>query len=150
MKTDKANLGDELRSAVENAEKVAAEWVRENSPQMENIVRRKLDMRVEEVIVKAIGFDKSYGQWSVDHCNGRAGESMVGDWLRANASGVVNQWLSDQIVDLPRLPARAVTALENEYLSMLKAQVRSFLQNEARERAKVLMLDIVKKMEVKL
>ena len=99
-------------------------------------VRAILDKALNQVMLKSIGFNNRWGDgWEVDHCNGRAGESMVGDWLRGNAEDSVKQWLSDAVKELPKIPAGAIKSMKKDYLEQIERAVNHAISDEAEIKA---------------
>ena len=119
-----------------DADKAAKEWLKEQAPNVKDNVLRILDQRQTEIVAKLMGFSTSWGRWEVDHCNGRAGESAAGDWLREQAGEAVNAWLAEQAGKLPKLPEKAISSLRNEYTKTLEYELRQLLRNKAISDAK--------------
>lgn len=123
-----------IEDAKAEAERAAQAWIKENKPTIEATVRAMLDRRVQEVVAKLLGFGTRYGdgdEWKVDHCNGRSGESAVGDWLRERSGAAVHQWLTEQAGKLPDLPAKAVADLRAEYRDALKGELHRLVREKA-------------------
>ena len=114
-------------------------WLEENADRetVNRSVRRALDARREELVAKLMGFDRRWGSdWEVDHCNGRAGESAAGDFLRSLAVEGVKEWLSEQAGNMPDLPKKAVQALRMEYRDILHDEVRERIAMRAVEKSR--------------
>jgi len=94
-----------------------------------------LDSHTEEAVAKLLGFDNKWGDWEVDHCNGRQGESAAGDWLRKTAKEEVDKWLAKQAGALPDLSPAQKKALREDYRNTLAYHVKERLQVLAREHA---------------
>lgn len=110
------------------------QWIKEHaSPEgVRKAVRELLDDRLEQIVKMALGFSKSSwgGHWEVDHCNGRAGESIVGDFLRKNAKEATLAWLQD-------LGAAKMTPLTKKELKHVRESYINNLVWMAKEASKV-------------
>lgn len=118
----------------ERADQAALQWIKENEENIEYKIIKMLDERCEKIVAKLMGFENPWGKWEVDHCNGRAGESAAGDWLRQRAGESVRAWLDKQAGDLPDLPKSAINALKKEYLCILEELVKEELEEIAKEK----------------
>jgi vacuolar-type H+-ATPase subunit H len=125
----------EVEKAMKKAEVAAQKWLNENEPNIENIVTDMLDQRLVEIVAKLLGFNNSWGEWALDHCNGRSGESSAGDYLREKAGIAVKVWLDSQAKNLPNLPIKATSSIKKEYLECLEQEITDECENIARERA---------------
>lgn len=133
---------DKIAAAEAKAEAAALKWLKENEPKIEQLVRATLNRKVDQVVLKLLGFDHRYESWQVDHCNGRAGDSAAGDWLRERAGAAVNTWLDEQAGKLPALPAKAVVSLRQSYYDALQHEVSRLLRDRAIEDAKAELLRV--------
>lgn len=117
------------------ASAAAQAWVAEAQKNIERSVRDILDARLVAIVGSLLGFQARFGEWAIDHCNRRSGESAAGDWLRARARDAVKRWLDEQAGKLPDLPAAAQQALRSEYLHELRRHAREALIKRAVEEA---------------
>lgn len=101
-----------------------------------DVVREILARKREEIVVKLLGFDSRWGEWDLDHCNGRSGDSAAGDYLRSRAGQAVKAWLDEQAGDLPELPKRAIDSLRREYLAAYESELGRALRQLAQSRAR--------------
>jgi hypothetical protein len=122
---------DHIEKAENKANDAAMAWLKENEKDLDVIVRKMLDRRLEMIVCKLLGFDSRWGGWTVDHCNGRGGESAAGDWLKEKAADAVRDWLTEQAGKLPNLPAKAAADLRAEYLKTFEKQMHKMLQEKA-------------------
>jgi hypothetical protein len=138
MKTKKLDL-DKIKA---EAEQTVVGWLEKES--IPSRVTRALDGRVVEIASKLMGFTDHYGKWEVDHCNGRSGNSAVGDYLREKCGAAAKEWI-DQLADkLPPLPKSARKSLVESYHQRLIREVRAILENQAREDAVELASKIIR------
>ena len=131
------NIENALDKAKKLAEQKVERWVNENATpeKMERAVRVYLDNQQREIIAQLLGFSLSWGKLEVDNCNGRAGESAVGDWFRRRAGETVNKWLDEQAGKLPTLTKDATASLRKDYLNVFIETLAERLAEKAREDA---------------
>lgn len=114
-KREKAPTREEVRQMVEEG---FAVWSggRGTPEAIKQRVHAKLDKGVEQIVASLLGFSRdSWDVWRIDHCNGRAGESAAGDYMRENAKVAVETWLEAHFGELPALPKAAIKELRQEY-----------------------------------
>lgn len=123
-------------------------WLAVNTPEViAKSVNSKLDKHKEEITLKLLGFDKSYGDrnWKLDHCNGRSGNSTAGEYLKATQSAIVKQWLEN--VPLPELSPTQLNRLSIEfndvYLRALKKELFRVAEDKAKEDSQKLLDEII-------
>lgn len=75
--------------------KLAAEWTDEK---IRIRIDRLLNDKFDHIVAVACGFGKnSWGnKWEVDHCNGRGGESLIGQRIAKLAEQAINDMLVKQ------------------------------------------------------
>ena len=132
-------IKDRIAETEARANAAALAWLKENEPNIPQLVRATLDRRVEQIVMALLGFNKRYSDddyWEVDHCNNRSGDSAAGDWLRQRAGGAVKIWLDKQVGKLPELSVRSVASLRAEYAKELEQGVRQMLHERAVESAR--------------
>lgn len=135
MKTKTAKDPVSITELYAEAEKAALKWAAEKRSSIERDVTSILDKRAEEVVFKLLGFDNRWGRMEVDHCNGRAGESAAGDFIRAKAGAAVHAWLEAQVGKLPKLPKSAVKSLRDFYLEVYRNTLNDELYRAAQHKA---------------
>lgn len=117
-------------------------WFKENSPeQTQKRVYRELDNHKKEILLKLLGFNTSWGsQWELDHCNGRAGNSTAGDYLRQVMDQSIKDFLSE--VTMPTLTATdkesIMSSCKSEYMQALKRNVSAAIAQTAKRDAEQL------------
>lgn len=123
-----------IEATVKEADTAAKDWLSRRKSIADEITKM-LDGRVQEIVGKLLGFDAHWGEWEVDHCNGRSGNSAAGDWLRDAVQGAVSGWLTEQAGKLPALPKAAIESLKGYYLEAFKNELRAKLIDKAKEDA---------------
>lgn len=131
--------------------KETREWLRRTTAEsLRARVIGRLEEQVENLICKALGFrnDSWKGRdWMVDNCNGRRGESELGDFLRSNVRQGVDEWLSKlQDGKLPPPPAGAKKAYKEAYNEIFLDKVRALAYKHAEEHAKVMFEEVAKEL----
>lgn len=121
-----------------------AVWMKGNSEEaLARKVKVQLDSKQEEVVCKLLGFNNKWGEWEVDNCNGRAGNSAAGDYLRSVQQDAIEEWFKS--VKLPPMPSSMVKALKSEYLNTLQYQLREKLRRKAEDQANAIATELVEK-----
>tara|TARA_R110000868_G_scaffold75901_5_gene218661 strand:+ start:231 stop:665 length:435 start_codon:yes stop_codon:yes gene_type:complete len=126
-----AELKEQIAQAEKLADEAAKEWLEKNKPILGELIKEKLDKRVDMIAACLLGFNNNWGKWELDHCNGRMGESAAGDWLRETAGDAVRAWLTDQAGNLPKLPKTIVESLRSQYLDVFRQELAAQLRKKA-------------------
>lgn len=123
-----------------------AEWKVANNPE---VIREKvlaaLNKQGDALTLKLLGFSSDWsGKWSIDHCNGRGGESAVGDYYRKAQAEGIKTWL--ETMPLPTLTPAEKKSLQkdwrHEYRHLLMRAIRDLLQAQASSDAAALIKQI--------
>lgn len=114
----------------ENIQAAYMKWLAKNTPEtIQKNCLNILDKSKDDILRALLGFEKdSWGrqEWKVDHCNGRAGKSAAGDYLRRHQQATIDQWLSQ--VDMPKMTASMKKSMEKEALDMFTKTFRRTLE----------------------
>ena len=142
--TQPVNPLDELLPVIAQA---VADWQAIHTPDaIKKRVTTLLDKSREEIIFKLLGFDKSGwdDKWSLDHCNGRSGDSAAGDYLRNVQSDAIKEWLGS--VPMPSFTPKMLADFKKQYQAEFNQRVQYQLQKlitvEADKRAAELFKNI--------
>lgn len=132
---------DVLSEALPHMAAGVRKWREDNPPDsIRERVFNLLNKRQDEIILQLLGFELRYGKLQVDHCNGRAGESAAGDYLRRAQQDAVNDWLAT--ISMPALTKTQIKNIQKdaqrEYTRHLNQLVRSMAVTKAEEDAKKL------------
>lgn len=100
------------------------------SPQaiIDSIMKDFKDQRAA-VIYKLMGFERTYGkEWSVDHCNGRAGNSPIGDWIKDQFEVDVKPVIKEMIAEILNEDFKKDVgeAIKKQISEQLRYETRSF------------------------
>ena len=76
-------------------EEAIQSWKESNNPaSIKHSVTKKLDGAKENILLQMLGFEYSYrGTFKIDHCNGRAGESMIGTYIKENVEHSLQEYM---------------------------------------------------------
>lgn len=138
MKTVKQQLHDVLvkHTGSYTPEKIVA-----------NVIKQ-LDKDREQFVYKLMGFDKDYGNnWKVDHCNGRSGNSPVGDAIKDEVFRTLIPYINslipqvvEQLIEKKGLEKQIIKEIEDVFrynnYSKIKLLVESKITNLVNEKFK--------------
>ena len=143
---------DKLLPAISEA---VVEWEEKNTPKkITTTIHKMLDTNRDTIVKKLLGFDSDRWSgkdvWTLDHCNGRAGESAAGDYIRRTAQAAIQEWLSQ--VKMPELSASALKSLQHEmkqvYLNRVGDQLHKLVVSKADQDATELFSKISKSNDI--
>ena len=141
---------DDLLPVISQA---VADWQAKHTPkELTQRVNKLLNDSCEEIIFKLLGFnkDKWDGRWSLDHCNGRSGESAAGDYLRRVQADAIKEWLAK--IPMPTMSTKMLAEFKKQYQtefnSRVKYQMRRLIEQEADKRAEQLFKELTQSNQV--
>ena len=116
------------------------EWQVNNSPEaIKKKVTKLLNTSSDEITYKLLGFNKDSwdGQWTLDHCNGRSGESSAGDYLKNVQAKVIKEWLEG--IPMPVMTPKILAGFQKQYQAefnqRLEYKMSQLIKVEADKRA---------------
>ena len=119
------------------------QWVEDNSPQkIKKEVHEELTKHQREVMLKLLGFDKrSYtsksNAYTIDHCNGRNGNSVIGDYIQSAVKPAVEEFVSKfPLTITPSLEEKLRKEVEKEFETTLVYQVKKHFRDNLEKRIK--------------
>jgi hypothetical protein len=118
---------DKLLPAISEA---VVQWEEKNTPKkITTTIHKMLDTNRDTIVKKLLGFDSDRWTgkdvWTLDHCNGRAGESAAGDYIRKTAQAAIQEWLSQ--AKMPALLASEVKSMQSEMRQVYRNRVGDYL-----------------------
>lgn len=121
-------------------------WKAENSQErLGALIKKKLDEKSHEVVLKILGFDNSWGDWRLDNCNGRQATSIAGNYFKAFHESEVEAWLSATV--MPEIPEKVMKQLREsaqlEFMNHIRHNLRSRVIAEAEKELKKLVEEVV-------
>jgi hypothetical protein len=125
-----------------------AAWIDANfgsKKQVDDWVKRKLDAGATDVLMKLLGFEKGYNDsnYRLDHCNGRSGNSVVGEYLQSSCRMAVEKWAAANMAKLPDLDTKVILELHAEYQKYLRDAVKIKIKAHAEMKAEQIAKDLV-------
>lgn len=138
------NIKDVLEKELELAGAEVMETIRPE------LVKR-LNKASMDIVRGFLGFEKDSwgrGEWKVDHCNGRAGESFVGTAIRKRVSTVVDDWITKNMTEqrICKALEKSMKAAEAEIEEHVKKAIYEEtirLKDTVRDQVKEKIADIV-------
>lgn len=102
---------------------------------IETLVTKTLEEQNEALLAKILGMSRRWGgEWEVDHCNGRSGQSEIGplikDKMASAAAEVINEALGDW-----EPSAKIIAAIRKEFDLMFEREALNVVRNLAARRA---------------
>ena len=87
---------------IQTIEQSIDEWVQDNSPaKIKKNVHEQLAKKQKEIMLKLLGFESYYGDaYKIDYCNGRAGQSAIGDYIKDNLQPALEEFVSNFPLEL--------------------------------------------------
>lgn len=141
---------DDLLPVISQA---VADWQAKHTPkELTQRVNKLLNDSCEEIIFKLLGFNKDGwgGRWSLDHCNGRSGESAAGDYLRQVQADAIREWLAK--IPMPTMSTKMLSDFKKQYQtefnSRVQYQMRRLIEQEADKRAEQLFKELTQSNQV--
>lgn len=122
------------------------DWVATNPPEkIKADVFKRLDKSREEIVLKLLGFEKDYnGGWKIDHCNGRSGNSIAGEYLKTHQTAIVNEWLAQaKMPEMTKTLEKSLTSgAVDEYQYEFRKRFREAVAAKAKQDAEELFSQI--------
>ena len=136
---DPITMQDALQSLVPIINGAIHEWLEKQNPEA---IRKKvfdtLEAAKDEVAPKLMGFDKgSFGRgWEIDHCNGRAGESSIGDYMKKHQTEGIQQFIDQlNLTSLSPFTEAEIKGLRSEYRDRVINETRQLVYDRAEKDA---------------
>lgn len=105
-------------------------WQLENTEEkIQKEVYKLLDQSRNEIMFKLMGFDNHWGKWELDHCNGRAGESLVSNYLKETQKRALYDWLDS--FGQPKINA----SLQKSLIAIMQREFERTLKESLARRA---------------
>jgi hypothetical protein len=109
-------------------------------------VTEQLDTNAEQMVLKLLGFDNRWGKWEVDHCNGRAGNSAIGDYMMQQHSIAIKEFFDNfkmSEVITPALKTKIKTVARKEYEYRFIEAAERFARAKAEKDAQKIIDDLL-------
>jgi len=120
-------------------------WNEQNTPEkVTQDVFDTLNADKDKILAQLLGFSNRWGKWELDHCNGRAGNSAAGDFLREVQQQAVNEWLST--VAMPTLSSTQLNQIKSSCAAEYKDTFTKTIKRAVVARAEADAKDLVKQL----
>ncbi|MDH1236515.1 hypothetical protein [Stutzerimonas stutzeri] len=122
------DLVEVINSALES-------WHAANTPEaIREKVHKSLDNSSKEVVLKLLGFNNRWSNgWELDHCNGRNGNSVIGEYLKKTQEQILHEWFAK--IPLPELTKMEINNLGKNFASQYKDAFRNYIARAATKKA---------------
>ncbi len=110
-------------------------WHQKNTPEdLTKFIHQRLDKSKDEVLLKLMGFNSRWsGCWELDHCNGRSGNSIAGEYLKTVQLKAIQTFLAD--IAMPKLTPTQEKQLKSSFSAEYVRRLKDELQRAASARA---------------
>jgi glutathionyl-hydroquinone reductase len=122
-------------------------WKAQNTPvKLQADIFRRLDKERDVILLKLLGFDASYGGWNLDHCNGRAGESTAGLFLKQVQGEAIKDWLTRTVMPTLTDERREsiMKGMAQHYESLFREGLKKAIADKAKADIAAVMDEIAK------
>lgn len=134
MTTPEQTVTSPLDKVIHEISTAMHAWSEEQTKSIATKVHQRLDQHRDEVLMKLMGFNKSYsGGWGIDHCNGRNGNSVISDFLKESQMAAVTEWLSQ--IEMPAMTAAFKTKIQKEMKQTYEYEISKRTYSMAQEKA---------------
>ena len=118
------------------------EWKQEHTPEkLKAKVKRLLDQNAQTVTLKLLGFNDHWGEWALDHCNGRSGNSAAGDYLRKVQQEAIQEWMES--ISIPAITPDLKQKFKKEFQAEFNSQMNLAIWNAAQSHAEQRAADLI-------
>jgi len=119
------------------------DWADQQQENLVNDIHKRLNEQRDAVLMKLMGFIKPSwgGTWEIDHCNGRNGQSVVGDFYKDLQHEAIKEWLKE--IPLPTMSPAFKEAIAKDLQSTYEREVRSNVFKMARQYADESLNDVI-------
>lgn len=111
-------------------------WRVTNTPKnLKQKIFARLDKSRDEIVLKLLGFSSEYGGYTLDHCNGRSGNSPAGEFLKNAQADAIREWL--KTTALPELTGERrisiLKGMEQQYERLFREGLSAALKEKAKK-----------------
>lgn len=145
MNNNELTLEDAVKSIAPTITLAIQQWINKQNPEeLTQKVHGMLNNSRDEITAKLLGMNKRWGgEWEIDHCNGRNGESVMGDYLKNTQAAAIQTWIDSlNLENVKPFTATELTKLRGEYRARVIEQVRQNIRTQADRDAARLLTDI--------
>ena len=137
----------DISNAVQDAKE---KWHKDNTlDAIQKQVSDKLDTQVQQVLMQILGFSKdswNRSVWEVDHCNGRAGNSIAGTSATELATRTLDTWMKQHEQELvSHINTKIEAAVKKELNNVLEYKLRAAVTAAVESELSSISTEIVQK-----
>lgn len=125
---------------------IIAKWQEsQNESKLEKEVVSLLEKSKKEIYLKLLGFDSRYGSgYQLDHCNGRAGNSPIGEYLSRVQAKAIDEWIQNSVFPvLTKTEEESIReSMKVEYIARLKRNLIEHIRDKADDDLKTMLSKI--------
>jgi hypothetical protein len=108
---------------VDHIHKAIDSWLQKNTEErLTERVHHLLDENQKKIVLTLLGFENRWGGWEIDHCNGRSGNTPVGEYISQTHEEAIKEWLSQ--VKLPTMTPTIKKQITQEMERHYQSEVR--------------------------
>lgn len=111
------------------------EWSDEQRTVINHNVKARLNKHRDHVLMSLMGFEQDSwdSKWKVDHCNGRSGNSPIGEYLASAQKTAIEEWLDK--IEMPKMTDAFKKSIEKDlqyhYEQCVKSKIYAYAQSKA-------------------
>lgn len=138
-------LEDAVKSIAPTITLAIQDWINKQNPaEITKNIHAMLNKSRDEVAAKLLGMNKRWGdQWEIDHCNGRNGESVMGDYLKNTQTAAIQTWIDSlDLANVKPFSAKELADIRSEYRHRVINKVQDMVRSQAERDAAKLVADI--------
>lgn len=131
---------------------IIAKWQKnQDSAKLEKEVVGLLEKSKKEIYLKLLGFDSRYGSgYQLDHCNGRAGNSPIGQYLYDVQAKAIDEWIQNSAFPvLTKTEEESIRkSMKEEYITRLKRNLIEHIRDKADDDLKTMLSEITRSLNI--
>ena len=112
---------------------------------IEKQVKKVLDAQSESLVLKLMGFNNRWGEWELDHGNGRSSESAAGKYFKTLHQQAIQEWMASNFtLKLSDADKKRITRdMQREYVSAVAQGLADAIHDQANADVKALVSQFV-------
>jgi len=141
MKVAEAQLDKKTKEALEEFRSALNAHIRARLEKINvpKLAEKIVQDNINQLVPKLLGFNKSWHNenWEIDHCNGRAGQTEIGDFIQHQCQVGVRNWIDTvKKTGLPKPTKEIIAAVKKDYKDRLHREIRDQIWRQADEDAR--------------
>lgn len=120
-------------SIIEKAvQEVYDDYIKKELPGLQERIYQTCKQHERTYLLGILGFSERWGRLEIDHCNGRSGNSIIGNELKKAVEDLVKQWTEKALAE----NWEEIQEAESLYKEAFARKLREELREQAKEMAK--------------